>query len=217
VMMPDVNNNDFCYLGRGSVEGLFIGAVLSEHSWFDSLQIIYCLVGAQIGSQNGVAMPHSLGGNHMSIEACSSGIVGLGSSSNVLIARIDGENLGTAIYDPHNYLAGQIGVTSNGSASYGGVGVNGGANLRVIDLHQNPGPVSSPQAAPATTVAWPNEYYRDAEITLSVSGGTLSALKTDAVSEILPASCTLYKFTVPAGHSYTPTYTGTLTHTVKLS
>jgi hypothetical protein len=91
-----------------------------------------------------------------------------------------------------------------------------GTGIKLTALDNPAGPVASPQAPPASTVAWPNDYYRDAEITLSVSGGTLSALKTDAVPEFLPASCTLYKFTVPAGHSYTPTFTGTLTHTVKL-
>ncbi len=88
--------------------------------------------------------------------------------------------------------------------------------LKILALAQTHGPVASPQAAPATTVAWPNWYYEDAEITLSVSGGSLSALDIDSVAQTVPASTTFYRFTLPSGHSYTPTYTGTLTHTVTL-
>jgi hypothetical protein len=82
------------------------------------------------------------------------------------------------------------------------------------------GPVASPQAAPATTVAWGNYYYRDAEMTLSVAAGTLSALTitgpAGTISQTIPASTTFYRFTLPSGHIYTPTYTGTLTHTITL-
>lgn len=88
--------------------------------------------------------------------------------------------------------------------------------VKILALAQSLGPVASPQAAPATTVAWNNFYYRDAEITLTVAGGTLTALSIDSTAQTVSGTPTFYRFSLPAGHAYTPTYTGTLTHTVTL-
>lgn len=87
-------------------------------------------------------------------------------------------------------------------------------NLKMLDLTQTYGPVASPQAPPASTVAWFNGYYRDAWITLSAT--TITALSIDSTAQAISGSPATYSFLLPSGHSYTPTYTGTLTHTVTL-
>ena len=89
-------------------------------------------------------------------------------------------------------------------------------SVKLISLENLPGPVASPHAPPSSTGVWNNYYYRDAEITLSVSAGTLSALSINSTAQTIPASTTFYRFTLPSGHSYKPTFTGTLTHTVTL-
>ena len=92
-------------------------------------------------------------------------------------------------------------------------------NLKLTWMSAGHGPVTSPHAVPVSGSPWLNGYYQDAEVTLSVSGGTLSALTITGingvtVSQVVPASTTFYRFTLSAGATYTPTFTGTLTHTV---
>lgn len=219
LMMPDVNNNAVCDIGRYSCEGLCIGLLASEHTWFDSIHLNYCLVGIQGGSWNGVSMPHSWGGVKAVIGEGASAVVGLGAPSNMFIYCIDTESIGNNVYDPNNYLSGEIGIAYNGSPNYYSVStINGAANLRIRDLRQVPGPVASPQAPPLTTVAWVNKYYRDAWITVALSGGhTFTSLAIDSAAQPNAAGVGIYQFLLPGGHSYTPAYSaGTLTHTVTL-
>jgi hypothetical protein len=218
LQMPDVNNNDNCFIEQYSCEGLCIGLQMSEHGWFTSIQLIYCLVGIQVGSWSGTPMPHTCGGAHASIEIADSGVVGLGATSNVFIGRVDMENVGTAAYDPSNFLTGTIGYAYNGSPAYGTIAVNSATAVRILDLRQQSGPVGSPHAAPLTTVAWVNEYYRDAWVTVSLDGGhTFTSLNIDSTAQPNAAGLGTYQFLLPAGHSYTPAYAaGTLTHTVTL-
>ena len=81
------------------------------------------------------------------------------------------------------------------------------------------GPVSAPSAAPATTVAWVNPYSRNAFVTLSATGITAVSItgpNAVTVAQKVPSGATTFNFILPKGASYTPTYTGTLTHTVTL-
>ena len=217
VWMPDVNNNDNCNIGWGSAEGVCIGAVLSEHSYFSSLRMINCVAGMQVGSLSGTSMPHTCGGDHASIENTTSGVVGLGAPSNVFLNRVDLENAG-AVFDSNDYLTGITGFGYNGAAAYGNLSVTGGTGLRILDIRQQAGPVASPHSPPASTAAWPNLYYRDAWITVALSGGnTFTSLDIDSTAQPNAAGAGTYSFLLPAGHSYTPTYSaGTLTHTVSL-
>jgi hypothetical protein len=217
--MPSAGNNDRCDVGHFSSEGLCYGFMPSEHTTAESIRSILCIIGIEGYSGNGVTMAHGARIKYASAESCTQALSGLDGNVKIDIDTLDCENVGNIIYDPNGHLQGSIGLRGDIGAGYTTSAYSSGTSslaVRVVNLNNSPGPVASPQAPPLTTVAWPNYYYRDAEITLSVSGGTLSALKTDAVSESLPASCTLYKFTVPSGHAYTPTFTGTLTHTVKL-
>jgi hypothetical protein len=215
LMMPEVNNNAYCDIQQYSCEGATVGLLMSEHTWFDSVRMVYCEAGIQCGSFGGISSPHSCGGNTAVIEDCASAVVGLNSTSHVHIKRIDLESA-SAVFDPGNLLQGEIGFAYNGAGAYGSVsGVTGGSALRIVDLMQTLGPVGSPQAPPATTVAWPNLYYRDAWITLSVTG-TLTALSIDSTAQAVPVNAQVYRFLLPSGHSYTPVYTGALTHTVSL-
>ena len=221
LQMPDVDNNDNCDIGRYSCEGLAVGLQMSEHTWFSSIRLINIVAGIQCGSWGGVSMPHTCGGDHASIENCGSALVGLGSTSNVFIGRMDLESYGDSVYDPNDYLSGIVGVAYNGSPAYGSEGagpVNGAVDLRIIDLRQIPGPVASPQAPPASGSPWANLYYRDAWITLHAAG-TITALGmgTAPTAQNVPAAALTYGFMLPSGQSYTPTYGGTaLTHTVTL-
>lgn len=217
LMMPDVNDNDLSNIYAFSSEGLYVATLLSEHTVFQSIRAIYCNVAAQIGSASGSPAAHGLQGGYLSAENCDSGVVGLGAASRVNITQLDIENCSNAIYDPHNYLNGYVGLRENSSIppAYGTFSINGAAALRIIALDAAPGPVGSPQAPPASNAAWANLYYRDAWITLHAT--TITALSIDSTAQNgLAGSPATYSFLLPSGHSYTPTYTGTLTHTVTL-
>lgn len=209
LQMPDVDNNDNCDILRYSCEGLCIGLQMSEHTWFGSIRLVYCLAAIQCGSASGTSMAHTCGGSHASVEICQTAVVGLGATSNVFIDRIDLENT-AAIYEGSTYLTGQIGFAYNGPPGYGALnslGITGGSALRILDLRQPSGKVTGP-AAPATGVAQGNAFYRDADVYLSVSAGAITGVTLDATA--LPA--TTNPVHVPAGHTYTVTYTnpGTL-------
>jgi hypothetical protein len=85
--------------------------------------------------------------------------------------------------------------------------------MRINNLRLNPGPMSSPPSPPSSGSP-STAIFRDTEVTLSLSGGTLTALTIDSVDQHIPAACVLWKFTLPSGHTYTPTYTGTLSSDV---
>lgn len=214
LVMPDDNNNDNCNIIWGSCEGLAVGMILSEHSYFSSIRAVNCVAGLQVGSLSGSPMAHTCGGEHASIENTLEAVVGLDAQANVFISRVDIESSG-AVYDPNGYLTGIVGFGYNGNPAYENLDVTGGANLRILDIRQQSGPVASPQAAPSSGSAWFNGYYRDAWITGSAT--TITALDIDSTPQKgLAGSPSSYMFLLPAGHSYTPTYTGTLTHTVTL-
>lgn len=214
LQMPDVNNNDNCFVNHYSCEGLCVGLQLSEHSWFTSIQLVYCLAGIQAGSWSGTSMPHTYGGAHASIEICDSAIVGLGATSNVFIDRIDMESCTNSVFDPSGFLQGQIGFGYNGSPSYGPFTISSGSPIRALDLMQHSGPVASPQAPVASGSPWANQYYRDAFITLSATT-SISAISIGSTAQKITTGAT-QQILLPAGKSYTATYTGTLSHTVTL-
>lgn len=215
LQMPDVNNNDNCDILRYSCEGVCIGLMMSEHTWFGSIRLIYCVAGIQCGSWSGTSMPHTCGGDHASVEVCGTALVGLKATSNVYINRFDLESA-NAVFESSTFLQGQVGFGYNGTSTWGTLTVSGGSALRILDLRQPSGPVSSPHAAPSSGSAWANLYYRDAWITLHMSAGTVTALNIDSAAQNITAAANV-TFLLPAGHSYTPTYSGgTLSHTVTL-
>lgn len=88
-----------------------------------------------------------------------------------------------------------------------------GTTMKITNLRLRPGPMSSPPSPPSSTSA-STPIFRDTKITLSLSGGTLTALSIDSVDQHIPANCVLLSFDLPSGHTYTPTYTGTLSNDV---
>lgn len=213
IALPDVNNNDLSDVLFWSCEGAAIGALLADHTKVLSMRAIYCNAGIQAGSPSGSPAAHGIRVGHLSAEFCGSAVVGL-SPAKIDISTLDVETVTNVIFDPGNRLTGTAGVRINGSVGYGTFAVNGAANYKLIALDAAPGAITSPQGAPASNTAWVNEYDRDVEVTMSFSGGTLSALSItgggESVSQIVPASCTWYRFTLPSGQSFTPTFTGTV-------
>lgn len=217
LQMPCIGNNDLSDVLFFSAYGATYGFMPSEHCTAESIRANYCVIGIEGYSGTGGAMVHGARIKYASVEDCAQGLGFLDGTVKLDIDTLDAEAVANVIFDPSNHGQGSIGIRSDSGAGYHASGfVDGGTGLAVTCLDNTPGPVGSPQAAPASTVAWGNFYYRDAEITLSVAGGSLSALEIDATAQVVPAAATFYRFTLPAGHSYTPTYTGALTHTVTL-
>jgi hypothetical protein len=222
--MPDTGNQVVCRVGQFSTEGLCYGFCPSEWTYAEDIHCMYCIV-AIAPWAGGVTMVHSALIVHAQCENCTNALTLNGTGT----ARIDILDLQTEvisssalIFDPSSQLQGTIHLRAQGSAgnytanNWLSGGGSGGTLLRIINEMTTPGPISSPQAPPSTGAAWLNGYSRDAWITLSLSGGTMTVLSIDAVDQIIPTGCVLWTFLLPAGHSYTPTYGGTLSHNVTL-
>lgn len=223
--MPDCNNNDRCYAGDWSVEGLVYGLMPSEHTNWNDGHAIYTFVCVQVYS--GSAMAHMVPGGRVSAEASTyavgvmpTGITGFPGGEAVKVALIEVDLEGTTLLnDTGNLMTGTIVAGGNYSPGWDQLAVNGGAGVRVIDALRVRGPLSSPQAPPSSASAWQNLYNGDAEVTLSVSGGTISALTITStggsnVTQPVPSGATSYRFRLPSRLSYTPTYTGTASHAI---
>ena len=235
LLMPSVNNNDMSEVDGFTAYGATFGLMVSEHCRFDNIRVNYNVIGVcPVVGGNGVAGHQTGDGGYVSAEGNNFAALGTYVAANNISAKLEGfpkfrircldveiPGGGYVIHDPTNVATGDVGVMDVGTGYLTStLPISGGTGIRVIALAQLPGPVSSPQAPPSSTSGWVNAYYRDAEITLSVSGGSLSALTLTgaggAVSQVVPASSTFYRFTLPSGQTYTPTYTGALTHTVTL-
>jgi hypothetical protein len=229
--MPTTGNNDICDIGEWSCEGFVIGLAVDEHISCDSARLINCYDGLLIQPTGG--FPHGNRFGYVSIENCYRCIVFAnagGGAAKAVVEMMDIEwdaVSGGAIVDivGATIALGQVNVSANGQTGASlsaamSTGVNANSpvgGLRVVNVDMAAGPVSSPAAPPATGAAWPNPYWNNAEITLSVSGGTLSALSIDSVDQYIPAGCVLWSFCLPTGHSYTPAYSGSLSHSVTLA
>ena len=209
--MPSFNNNDNCNIGWWSAEGLCYGVMPSEHTAADSIRAVYCIIGVETYSGAGTPMPHAGQLNYVSAEVCQQAIGFLDNTINIDVETLDVESAG-AFFDPNNYGIGTIGWRVNGSGHYqdGGIGT-GGANLRVIQKNMPPGPqTAGAPAAPASTVPQFNWYYRDAQVWLSTSGGSITAVSVGGLTLPITAGTDVGPVAVPSGKSYTVTYTGTL-------
>jgi hypothetical protein len=215
--MPSTNNNDRCDVGYFTAEGICYGWMPSEHTVWESTRSIECITGIEAYSGRGQGMTHSARGKYSSVEACTNAVGAFDGNVKMSIETLDVESTSKLVFDPSNRLAGTIGYTGDtANTVYQTASINNSATgVRCINLATPSGPVASPHAAPASGAAWLNGYYRDAWITLSAT--TITALNIDSTAQNgLGASPATYTFLLPSGHSYTPTYTGTLTHTVSL-
>lgn len=214
--MPDVNNNDRCDVWSFSSEGQCYGIMPSEHSNVLSVRSILCIIGIQAYASS--ATPHGAYVHYASVEACSQavGVLSTGASVKMQIDQLDYEGPTTyVLYDPSNLFTGEIRFRNVGSGYLSSVTNSASAGVRLYSLDAGAGPVTSPQAPPGSGTAWTNAYYRDAWISMSAS--TITAVKIDSTSQAVTGNPATYTFLLPSGHSYTPTFTGTLTHTVTLT
>ena len=223
--MPSVGNNDRCDVLYFSCEGQTYGLMPSEHASCDTIRAIYCVIGIEGYSGNGVAMPHACRVKYASIEGSAQGFGFLASGVTHIDAdTIDCETVTSIIYDPSNINVGTMGLRLNTQGYIASGVMNGGQSVKPVVLDQIPGPVAVPQAAPASGVAWLNAYYRDAWITilatttitaLTITGANGGTAKAQNGLATAPAS---YTFLLPSASSYTPTISaaGTITHTVTL-
>lgn len=226
--MPQSNNNDICDIGAWSCEGFPVGLWLEEHAAVTSARLINCYTGLFISPSSG--FPHGNWVGYASIENCHNAIAfGSGATAKLVADLIDVEwdaATGGPIVDivGGTNALGQVNVCANGSsgaslsaAMSSGLNANSSpiGGLRVINTDMTAGPVSSPSAPPASGAAWANPYWRDAWVTLHAT--TITGVSIDSTAQNgLATSPASYTFLLPSGHSYTPTYTGTLTHTVTL-
>lgn len=221
LQMPVAGNNDLCDVLYWTGYGATYGFMPSEHTVFESVRCNYCIIGIEAyGSANPF---HGMRGKYASVEVCSQALGFNNVAGNPIrldIETLDTENIvNYIVYDPNNYGGGYIGfrcdANSTGQGYLSSGVINGGVNLRVVNLGESPGTLSSPQAPPSSGSPWVNGYYRDAWITLSTSGGTVTALSIDSTAQNVAAGA-VQQFFLASGHSYTPTYTGVLSHTVML-
>jgi hypothetical protein len=76
--------------------------------------------------------------------------------------------------------------------------------------------LSGASAKPTSGNPWVNGLYTPVEVTFSTSGGTISGVTVNGGSELLPASCAWYRTQLAPGDTITPTFTGTLSMTVRV-
>lgn len=226
LLMPAVNNNLLCDILYFSAYGATYGLMATEHTTCVSVRCNYCIVGVSpvVGGGETLGHPILLGEVAAETNIFAIGIypnAGINSKlngfPNFQIRSVDTEGNTFILHDPGNLATGRInfqGIDAlNGYMNTGAI-QSGGTGVKLIALGQQSGPVTVPQAPPASGSAWANLYYRDAWITLSAT--TITAVSIDGTAQAVPAAATTYTLFLPSGHSYTPTYTGVLTHTVTL-
>jgi hypothetical protein len=233
LITPVVGNNDVNDIDRYTCYGMHIALAGSDHLNIKVLRTLFCNIGLlPTGAGGGPA--HSAAILSWSCEAVVNPILvnpsgaawggyNLTNYFPLNVVSMDLESFGAYIIegDSGSLLLGVVWFEDLQANSVGspqpwyGANLNHYKTISLKSLECIPGPVASPQAAPSSGSAWNNYYYRDAWITLSAT--TITALSIDSTAQKgLAGSPAAYAFFLPAGHSYTPTYTGTLTHTVTL-
>lgn len=211
IYMPQMLNNDKSDIDDFSVEGMYSGLTVSEHTTITRCRAIYCVVGITLVGN----MSDSIWIGYASVESCQYDLqeaaVNGGTGTTVNIGLLDVEETGSGNFshvytvdDGSNNLRGEIRVhILNKLGTQGGdPTLNSATKVKVINLGTAPG-ASTAIALPSTGVA-STPIYRDAFVALS--GGTVTAVSVDGVTGYSAAG-----FLVPSGKTFTPTYTGTPT------
>ena len=208
LIMPDSGNNNGANIGKYNCFGAWIGLVGSEHCNFESVQILntfYAVVAFNPGS-----VCHAVCGGYLSAESVyyvfsvlNSGSFGSSGNIGIQVSQTDVESIVTFVYDPSAKLYGGTNFQTNdftaGYLSNQFSGSPASIHFRLVQEYMAPGPVSSPQAAPLTTVAWPNYYYRDAWITVALSTGTFTSLNIDSTAQPNAVGAGTYQFSCRPG------------------
>lgn len=208
------SNND-TGAGRVMVEGYYQGVGAGPRTTIEKLFTQSSAIAVFAKTVN-ATVTHGARIGYWSCQNCTTAIGSIGTSGTMPLVIDMFDSAGTIttdLSDAHGTLVGSMNWWHTVSTA---PTVVAGFAMRITNLRVNPGPVPSPTSPPSSGSAWQNLYWRDAEVTISVTGGFVTALTIDGVDQHIPASCVLWKFTVPSGHSYTPTYTGTLAHDVTL-
>ena len=209
IIMP--SNND-AGAGRLMVEGYYQGVGVSPRTTIEKLFTTAAAVGAVARTVNATVV-HGARIGYWSCQNVTTAIKSVGTSGTMPLVIDLFDSAGTIttdVSDANGTLVGSVNWYHDVSA---GPNVAAGFALKITNLKVNPGPMSSPPAAPSSGSA-STAIFKDTEVTLSLSGGTLTALTIDSVDQHIPASCVLWKFFLPSGHTFTPTYTGALANDV---
>jgi hypothetical protein len=205
LMMPLNGNNDLCEIGSFSVQGWHRGVLVGEHTNAKRIASVYCRTGIGIGGPNG----HGINIEYASVEACIDFVgyvditpVAWGANGAYFrIGMLDTE-VGSGNFAPRytvddatNKLVGDISINPDGGAD--SIVMNGGVNVKLIDISALRGAFTP--TLPATTVA-STPIFRD--MALTVSGGTVTAIAVDGVSQGVTSGTVL----VPSGRSFAITY-----------
>ncbi len=217
--MPAAGNNIVCYTQSFACEGFCYGYGPSECSLTEFVNVLYCVTGIEAYSGNGTAGVHGCQINYADVQYCTNGVGFTNGGTKLDILKLETENVSKLVYDPGNLGSGTIRLRN--STVYGSSFANSAAGMTIINTQAVPGPVASPQAPPTTGNPWVNYYYLNAWITVTLSGGTFTSLNLSnaagtSVAQPNAAGAAAYGFMLGAGQSYTPAYSGTLTHTVTL-
>lgn len=230
LLMPAGLNNDLCTVDYFTAYAATYGFMPSEHTHFHHVTCNYNIGGISPVLGGGNVQAHPSVGEFASLEANIRAVypyfTGINSKlagfPKFLLGVMEAENNTVLVYDPTPVMTSTIGFQGpsvlNGYLSSGIISNGGSYANKLIATGQTPGPVASPAAAPATTVAWVNAYYRDAWITVALDGGhTFTSLSILGTAQPNAAGAGTYTFMLPSGQTYTPVYAaGTLTHTVTL-
>ena len=229
LFMPDAGNNDGADIDRFTCYGAWAGIIGSEHCTWDVARILFTGRAVIAFNPSGGSNTHGLSGRYLSVESCGyiidvehTGTYASSGAIGVQVLQCDTESVvDNWIYDPGANLFGGMNIQDNAGVGYRSSKFDGSPatiNFRAVMSGNAPGPVTAATTAPATTVAWPNYFYRDAWMTAALSGGhTFTTLAIDGTAQPNAAGASTYQFILPSGHSYTPAYTaGTLTQTVTL-
>ena len=224
--MPCTGNNDRCDVNSWSCQGLCYGIMPSEHCVVLMTRNIYCLIGIETYSGGGVAMPHALRIYYASCEGCSSSISAFDGTINADVDTIDTES-GYIVSDTSSRVRGYLGARFTGSTP----GYNSstqpwqttqpaGIKLVCLDNASLYGvQTSGAPAAPATTVAQGNWYYRDAVVyvtsTTAITAAKVSSASAPStlttITGLATAGAGTVAIPVPSGLSWSVTTSGTIT------
>lgn len=236
LIMPAEGNNDRNDIDYYTCYGAYIGLSGSDHLNWKSMRTLFCGVG-WMPSALSVQQGHASAGLHWSCEATSNPILCLEGTVNWGGYKLSGyvsmniDALGLETFasghivhgDSNGYLSGQInfeslqasGQTTN-RPFYSSL--TDAVSIKLVSMEVLPGPAltTGSAAPPASTHAFNNYYYRDAWVTVALTSGTFGSLNIDGTAQPNAAGASTYQFLLPAGHAYTPTYSGTLSHTLTL-
>jgi hypothetical protein len=221
--MPCTGCNDRCDVFSFSCEGLCYGIMPSEHSAVFVTRCIYCITGIEFYSGNAVSMPHTAYVSYASVEACVNACGVFDGTVNIDITDLDSETCATLMFDTSNRGQGTIYFRQFTPPAYSASAasiVNTAVGMKMVCLDNAVfcGVVTSgAPAAPATTVAQLNGWFRDAFVfvtsttAITVAKVTSQAGVITTITGLITAAGATMMIPVPSGHSYSVTSTGTIT------